>query len=81
MPAPTTVHDFLDFARKSGQIDDARLDDYLGTNPELAQVSPRKFAVKLIRAGVMTTFQAEQFLLGKHKGFRLGVYRILNSQH
>ena len=78
MPAPTTIRDFLDFARKSGQLDDARLDEYLGTIPEETQVSPRKLAVKMIRAGVMTTFQAEQFLQGKHKGFQLGVYRILD---
>ena len=78
MPAPTTVDDFLQFARKSGQLDGNRLDDYLGSSAEELPASPRKLAVRLIRAGVMTTFQAEQFLQGKHKGFRLGSYRILD---
>ena len=62
MPAPTTVDDFLQFARKSGQLDGNRLDDYLGSSAEELPASPRKLAVQLIRAGVMTTFQAEQFL-------------------
>ena len=78
MSAPTSTPDFLQLVRKSGQIAFARLDDYLEANPDLVRVSPRRLAVKLIRAGVMTIFQAEQFLLGKHKGFRLGVYRILD---
>jgi serine/threonine protein kinase len=78
MPAPTTVDDFLQFARKSGQLDGTRLDDYLAGVAEALPDSPRKLAVRLIRAGVMTTFQAEQFLQGKHKGFRLGTYRIID---
>ena len=78
MPAPTTVRDFLEFARKSGQLDDARLDDYLASQAEGAPASPRRLAVRMIRAGVMTTFQAEQFLQGKHKGFCLGSYRIID---
>ena len=78
MPAPTTVDDFLQFARKSGQLDGTRLDDYLEKASEELPASPRKMAVRLIRAGVMTTFQAEQFLQGKHKGFRLGTYRIID---
>ena len=78
MPAPATVDDFLQFARKSGQLDGTRLDDYLGNATEEMPSSPRKLAVRLIRAGVMTTFQAEQFLQGKHKGFRLGNYRIID---
>jgi len=78
MPAPTTVRDFLQFARQSGQLDAARLDDYLEGHAERVPASPRKCAVQMIRAGVMTAFQAEQFLQGKHKGFRLGSYRILD---
>jgi eukaryotic-like serine/threonine-protein kinase len=78
MPAPTTVRDFLQLARKSSQIDEARLDDYLESRAGQVPFSPRKLAVKLIRAGVMTAFQAEQFLLGRHKGFRIGSYRIID---
>ena len=37
----------------------------------------RELAALLVRDGVITGFQAEQFLLGKHRGFLLGGYRIL----
>ncbi len=78
MAAPATICDFLDVARKSRQIDTERLDAYLREHeshglPE----QPRKLARVLVRDGLMTHFQAEQFLLGKYKGFSLGNYRIL----
>jgi serine/threonine protein kinase len=76
MAAAATVEDFLSVARKSQQIDNARLDDYLKKGKRLPG-EPRKLAAVLVRAGLMTTFQAEQFLLGKHKGFTLGGYRVL----
>jgi serine/threonine protein kinase len=78
MATPATATDFLEVARKSQQIDNARLEAYLRERqgkglPE----QPRKLAGQLVRAGVMTMFQAEQFLLGKYKGFSLGGYRII----
>src|SRR5262245_14488435 len=78
MPAANTVSEFLEVARKSNQVDNQRLDAYVGQNREesLPQ-EPRKLAQQLIREGLMTVFQAEQFLLGKYKGFLLGGYRII----
>lgn len=78
MPTPTTIDEFLDVVRKSRQIDTQRLDDYLREQGRDALPDqPRQFALQLIRDGLMTRFQAEQCLLGKHKGFTLGGYRIL----
>src|SRR5687768_9386164 len=78
MPAPTTIDDFLALARKSNQIDNGRLESYL-TEPREAPLpaEPRKLAQQMIRDGVLTNFQAEQFLQGKYKGFNLGGYRII----
>jgi eukaryotic-like serine/threonine-protein kinase len=76
MPVVATVHDFLETARKSNQLDNGRLDAFLATQQDLP-ADPRKLAALLIRQGVITTFQAEQFLLGKYKGFHLGGYRII----
>jgi serine/threonine protein kinase len=76
MPAVATVSDFLQVARKSNQIDNARLDEFLGAHPSLPS-EPRKLAQVLIRQGLITTFQAEQFLQGKYKGFRIGHYRVI----
>jgi serine/threonine protein kinase len=78
MPAPTTIDDFLALARRSKQLDNSGLDAYLAQpRPKPLPTEPRKLAQVLIRDGQMTVFQAEQFLQGKHKGFNLGGYRIL----
>jgi hypothetical protein len=76
MPLVASVHAFLEVARKSNQIDNARLDAFLGARDDLPS-EPRKLAALLIRQGLLTTFQAEQFLQGKYKGFHLGGYRII----
>jgi serine/threonine protein kinase len=78
MPAPATAEDFLDLVRKSNQIDNARLEAYLRLPRRVPlPTNPRKLASQLVRDGLITNFQAEQFLLGKYKGFTLGGYRIL----
>ncbi|MFQ3594328.1 MAG: serine/threonine-protein kinase [Gemmataceae bacterium] len=77
MPAPATVDAFLEIVRKSNQVDSARLDAYLKQRPEGIPTTPRKLAASMIRAGILTIFQAEQFLLGKYRGFYLAGYRIL----
>jgi eukaryotic-like serine/threonine-protein kinase len=78
MPVPATIDDFLALARKSNQLDNQGLEAYLAASrPTPLPTDPRKLAKQLIRDGVMTTFQAEQFLQGKYKGFMLGGYRIV----
>jgi serine/threonine protein kinase len=77
MPVVASSTDFLDVARRSQQIDTERLDAFLSERQDTLPPDPRKLAVLLIREGLITTFQAEQFLLGKHKGFLLGSYRII----
>src|SRR5262245_8574567 len=78
MPPPATIDDFLTLARKSNQLDPQTLESYLSTprNSPLPK-EPRKFAQQLVRDGMLTVFQAEQFLQGKYKGFMLGGYRII----
>jgi serine/threonine protein kinase len=76
MPAVATVSEFLEVARKSNQIDPQRLETFLASRDSLPP-QPRRLAAMLIREGLITTFQAEQFLLGKYKGFYLGGYRII----
>src|SRR4051812_10747226 len=79
MPAPATIDDFLDVVRKSNQLDVVRLDAYLDERRQKDTLppDPRKLAALLIRDGLLTNFQAEQFLQGKYKGFHVGGYRIL----
>jgi serine/threonine protein kinase len=78
MPAPTTTVELVDLVRRSGLIDPGRLENVLGqtTNGD-AQVTPRQVANQLVAAGLVTQFQAEQFLLGKWRGFTIGKYKVL----
>src|SRR5438128_636348 len=79
MPAPTTVEELIDLAKKSGVVDDKRLDAAVaklraaGTPPK----EPGKLAGVLVRDGILTRFQAEQFLQGKWRRFTIGKYKVL----
>jgi hypothetical protein len=79
MPAPVNTSEFLDLVRKSGVVDDKRLDAHMeqlragGNLP----TEPGKLAGILVRDGLLTNFQVEQFLLGKWRRFTIGKYRVL----
>jgi serine/threonine protein kinase len=79
MPAPANIDEFLDVVRKSNQVDPSRLEAYMQRfqNGDTLPPEPKKFAALLIREGLLTNFQAEQFLQGRYKGFHLGGYRII----
>ena len=79
MPTPATVDDLLKLIRKSGMIDEPRLDAYV-ERLRLAGPIPtdvRKVAGTMVRDGLLTYFQAEQFMLGKWRGFTIGKYKLL----
>src|SRR5438093_7207682 len=79
MAAPANNDDFLDLVRKSGVTDEKRLDAHIqrlsaaGALPN----EPTKLAGVLVRDGLLTYFQAEQFLQGKWKRFTIGKYKVL----
>src|SRR3954452_17908660 len=79
MPAPTTNEEFLDLVKKSGVVDEKRLTAHLersraaGTLPP----DPLGLATQLVQEGVLTHFQAEQFLQGKWRRFMIGKYKVL----
>ncbi len=79
MPPPTSVPGFVDLVRKSGVVDDSRLNEHLKTviaaNPGS---SIDHIAQSFVKAGILTRFQAKQIKLGRYKKFVLsGKYRIL----
>jgi serine/threonine protein kinase len=79
MPSPVTVDDLLKLIRKSGMIDEPRLDAYF-ERLRLAGPLPsdvRKVAGAMVKDGLLTYFQAEQFMLGKWRGFTIGKYKLL----
>jgi serine/threonine protein kinase len=81
MPAPTTADELIDLAKKSGVVEEKRLDAALaklraaGTMP----VEPGKLAGILVRDGILTHFQAEQFLQGRWRRFTIGKYKVMEK--
>ncbi|MBN9118546.1 MAG: serine/threonine protein kinase [Planctomycetes bacterium] len=79
MPEPPRTGDaVLDLVRRAEIADDDVLAGFLneaGTVPPAASDT----ATRLIQAGILTPFQARLILQGKHRGFKLGPYRILNQ--
>src|SRR5205807_3855828 len=79
MPAPSTSDEFVDLVRKSGVLEEKRLDAYLdkATSAGVLPQEPSKLAGVLVRDAVLTHFQAEQFLQGKWRRFTIGKYKVL----
>jgi serine/threonine protein kinase len=79
MSAPTSVEEFFQLLRKSGIVDDQKLTRFLEQHSiEHERTGDlRELADSLIADGVLTRFQAEQFLLGKWRGFTIGKYKLL----
>src|SRR4051812_2886493 len=79
MPAPATVPDFLDLARKSGLVPDAKLEEI--NSRHRVTGSPQtvdQAAAILVRDAQLTFFQAKQLKLGRYKRFTIGAkYRLL----
>jgi serine/threonine protein kinase len=79
MSVPATVEELLQLIRKSGMIEEQKLTGYLqrrhvdGGLPS----DPKPATDHMIRDGLLTSFQAEQFLLGKWRGFTIGKYKLL----
>ena len=79
MSVPSSVEELLQLIRKSGMIEDAKLTTYLQRRqmgrglPE----DPRDAASSMVEDGLITDFQAEQYLLGKWRGFTIGKYKLL----
>jgi serine/threonine protein kinase len=69
MSVPTSSQEFLDALRASELIDAAKLAGL----PD----DPRDAAAELVRAGLLTGYQANQLLQGKSRGFLLASYKIL----
>jgi eukaryotic-like serine/threonine-protein kinase len=81
MAAPANNNEFLELVRKSGVIDEKRLDAHVqrlraaGALPS----EPGKLAGVLVRDGLLTHFQAEQICQGKWRRFTLGKYKVLEK--
>ena len=79
MPAPSTAEEFLELVQKSGVLDDKRLSTYLEKLRATGAVptATGRLAGVMVRDGILTHFQAEQFLQGRWRRFTIGKYKVL----
>lgn len=73
--APTSASDLIELLRKSGVASSQKMDQ---VGKMTLPTDPQKAAAALVSNGIITRFQAHQLLAGRHKGFRLGSYAILD---
>jgi serine/threonine-protein kinase len=79
MPEPPLTGDaVLALVRRAEIADDDVLAGFVARSGRVPPTASDT-ATRLIQAGILTPFQARHILQGKHKGFRLGPYRILNQ--
>ena len=71
MPVPSTVEDFLEIVLKSGVLEKDTLDPYLQQMKaaDALPQAPTKLGAAMVRDGLLTPFQASQFLQGRWRGF------------
>lgn len=79
MSVPSSVEELVQLIRKSGMVDEARLTEFLHRRQAGRGLSadPQAAAGEMVADGLITNFQAEQFLLGKWRGFTVGKYKLL----
>jgi serine/threonine-protein kinase len=76
-----TANDFLDLLRRSQLVEEDQLTKFLGAlaakNGHRLPEEADKIAAAMVEAGMLTEWQSEKLLAGKHKGFMLGKYKLL----
>ncbi len=79
--AQSKVNTFLDLVQRSGLVEEGQLKAVLLKLKKKAAGRPIKDAALvakfLVRAGLLTSWQCDKLLEGRHKGFFLGKYKLL----
>jgi serine/threonine protein kinase len=79
MSVPATADDLVLLIRKSGLVDERKLTAFLNSHESdgVLNFEPKKVVATMVREGLLTYFQGEQYLLGKWRGFTLGKFKLL----
>ncbi len=75
--APASTAELLELLKKSNVLPAARLKAL--PDASALPADPRKGATVLVQKGFITKFQGAQLLAGRHKGFRIGPYAVLDQ--
>lgn len=75
------VETFLDLLKRSGLVEKDPLarfiDTYRSTTPADKQADVDELAEQAVQSGLVTRWQVDKLLEGRHRGFFLGKYRLL----
>jgi serine/threonine protein kinase len=78
-----TTNKLVDLLRRSNLVDEAKLTSFLekaaAAHGEAALEDQHKLADLMLAENLITRWQADKLLAGKHKGFRLGKYKLLGQ--
>src|SRR6478609_4745345 len=78
-----TTNKLVDLLKRSNLVDEAKLTSFLekaaAAHGEAALEDQQKLSELLIAENLITRWQADKLLAGKHKGFRLGKYKLLGQ--
>lgn len=76
-----TANELLDLLRRSQLVEEDQLSKFLGTlaaaHGHRLPDDPDLIASAAVETGLLTDWQSEKLLAGKHKGFILGKYKLL----
>ncbi|WP_428304688.1 serine/threonine-protein kinase [Lacipirellula sp.] len=76
-----TANEFIDLVRRSQLVEEDQLTKALGVvaakNGHRLPEEAEPIAAAMVESGVLTEWQSEKLLAGKHKGFMLGKYKLL----
>ncbi len=76
MQAPTVANEFLTLLEKSGLLSAEQVRRAIEKFSLTDDMSPELVARRLVRAMVLTPFQAERLLEGRYRGFLIDRYRV-----
>ena len=75
----STIKNFVDIVRKSGLAEASKIDEVVASLDNLDAAVTDEVTNAFIEAKLITTWHLKQLLKGKHRGFFLERYKLLNE--
>ena len=80
MPTKLSTDSFLAIVRQSGLVDEGQLSKFWKGYEQAGRDArdPELIATELVTSNLLSKWQIDKLLLGKHKGFFLGKYKLIS---